>query len=72
LPDNPDAEAGQSLVRLLYVAEKILPDLGIAEHTGQEIQQQEWIALGIDPTEQATVVQEAKAVAEQARQLAIA
>mgnify|MGYP003497885881 FL=1 len=72
MPDNPDAEAGQPLVSLVHLAEKIMPDFGIPEHTGQQILPQEWIALGIEATEQDAIVQEVNTVAEQAKQLAIA
>ena len=72
MPDNPDAEAGQPLVSLVHLAEKIMPDFGIPEHTGQQILPQEWIALGIEATEQDDIVQEVNTAAEQVRQLAIA
>lgn len=72
MPDNPDAEAGQPLVSLVHLAEKIMPDFGIPEHTGQQILPQEWIALGIEATEQDAIVQEVNTAAEQVRQLAIA
>jgi len=71
-PDDADAEAGQPLASLVHLVEKILPDLGIPEHTGHGILPQEWIALGIDAAEQDAIVQEVNTVAEQARQLAIA
>mgnify|MGYP003439106886 CR=1 FL=1 len=71
MPDNVDAEAGQPLVSLIHLVEKILPDLGISEHTRNDIPPQEWMALGIDATERDVITQEVNAVAEQAKQLAI-
>lgn len=71
MPDNADAEVGQPLVNLVHLAEKILPNLGIPEHTGPEILPQEWINLGIEATESNDIIQEVKTVAEQAKQLAI-
>lgn len=40
-PDRP-------LVRMVSIAEKLLPDFGIAEHTGDTIDVQEWHELGIE------------------------
>lgn len=71
MPDNADAEVGQPLVNLVHLAEKILPNLGIPEHTGPEILPQEWINLGIEATESNDIIQEVNTVAEQAKQLAI-
>jgi HD-like signal output (HDOD) protein len=71
MPENADAEVGQPLVNLVHLAEKILPNLGIPEHTGPEILPQEWINLGIEATESNDIIQEVKTVAEQAKQLAI-
>jgi putative nucleotidyltransferase with HDIG domain len=39
--DNP-------LIRMVSLAEKLLPDLGIAEHTGAAIDEREWQELGIE------------------------
>jgi putative nucleotidyltransferase with HDIG domain len=40
--------AKNPLARLINLAEKILPDFGIAEHTTAEILEHEWTELGID------------------------
>lgn len=72
MPDNADAEAGQPLVNLVHLAEKLLPDLGIPEHMDRKILPQEWIGLGIDAIEQDAIAKEVETVAEQAKQLAIA
>lgn len=37
------------LVRLVIIAEKLLPDFGIAEHTGETVDESEWRELCIDP-----------------------
>lgn len=37
------------LVRLVNLAEKLLPDFGIAEHTNEAIDESEWRELSIDP-----------------------
>lgn len=47
-PYVEEVAAQNPLVRLVNLAEKILPDFGIAEHTGDKIQEREWTALGID------------------------
>lgn len=49
-PPCLDQDAGaNALVRLVALAEKLLPDFSIAEHTSGAITEQEWQALGIDP-----------------------
>ncbi len=69
-PDVVGAEAGQPLVRLVNLAERMVPDVGIAEHTAQEISEQEWQALGIDPAKAEEIAEQVAAVAEQAKQMA--
>lgn len=44
-----DVTVANPLVRLASVAEKLLPDFGIAEHTGEAIDESEWRELCIDP-----------------------
>ena len=70
-PDDANADEARSLVRLVSIAEKILPGFGITEHIGQEITQQEWLDLGIDPGEVDAILEEVKVAAEQTRQLNI-
>ncbi|MDZ4202042.1 MAG: HDOD domain-containing protein [Gallionella sp.] len=57
------------LVRLLSLAEKVLPDFGINEHTGGEITDEEWESLGIDPAEAEEISVMASEVAVQAAQM---
>jgi hypothetical protein len=42
---------GQSntLIRLLYMTERLLPDFGINEHGCDTINEADWVNLGIDP-----------------------
>jgi len=49
-PNNPRAAFGQPLVRMVNMAEKLLPTFGIFEHTPPDISNEEWLALGIDPS----------------------
>ncbi|MBY0475231.1 MAG: HDOD domain-containing protein [Nitrosomonas sp.] len=70
MPDKMDPEINQSLARLVNVAEKMLPDLAVTEHSAQEITEQEWIKLGIDPREVGTIAEEVEAIAKQVTQLA--
>jgi putative nucleotidyltransferase with HDIG domain len=44
-----DTTIANPLVRLVSVAEKLLPDFGIAEHTGDAPGEDEWRELCIDP-----------------------
>jgi HD-like signal output (HDOD) protein len=71
-PDEADAEVGQPLVSLVNYAEKMLSAFGVAEHTAQEITEQEWTDIGIDPSKAEVIVEEIATVADQARQLASA
>ncbi len=48
-PRNAQAAAGQPLVMMANMAEKLLPTFGMAEHTSPDIGDEEWQALGIDP-----------------------
>jgi putative nucleotidyltransferase with HDIG domain len=48
-PHADEASAGNSLVRLVNLAEKLLPNFGITEYCGTDISDQEWQELGIDP-----------------------
>lgn len=58
------------LVRLLSVAEKIMPDFGIAEHTGEIVTNFEWEELGINPSEADEICLQANELAVQAAQIA--
>ncbi|MER2512672.1 MAG: HDOD domain-containing protein [Nitrosomonas ureae] len=70
IPWKMDSKMNQSLVRLVNIAEKLLPDLGITEHSAQKITQQEWGNLGIDPNEADAIAEEIRIIAEQVAQLA--
>lgn len=49
-PSDANQIAGTNTqLRLVVLAEKLLADFGITEHTGSAITEQEWQALGIDP-----------------------
>lgn len=64
-PPYKDLEAAQNpMVLLLDIVEKLQANFGITEHTGGEIKDQEWRALGIDPDS-------AEDIAELADELAI-
>jgi len=69
-PDEEGSEAGQPLVSMVNIAEKILPEFGINEPAGAEISDQEWIALGIDPAKADEIHAKIAEVAGQAKELA--
>jgi len=69
-PDLEAAAAGQPLVSLVNFAERLLPDVGVAEHTKLEISAEEWLSLGINPDKAEDITAEIKTVAEQAKQMA--
>ena len=57
-PENP-------LVRLLSLAEKIVPNYGIAEHTGETPEEYEWQELGIDTADINDICEQARELAAQ-------
>ena len=69
-PENKHAAAGQPLVSMVNLAEKILPSFGIQEHTSSEISPEEWSALGIDPATTDKLIEEIKRQAEEAQETA--
>ncbi|MFM2407929.1 MAG: hypothetical protein RL358_671 [Pseudomonadota bacterium] len=54
------------LVKLLHLAERLLPDFGIAEHTGAGINDQEWLAIGILPSRAEELLDTTNEIAVQA------
>ncbi|MDD2720052.1 MAG: HDOD domain-containing protein [Gallionella sp.] len=50
-PYIAEAAADNYLVRLTSVAEKLLTNFGINEYCGVQVTDQEWLELGIDPSE---------------------
>ncbi|MBI5626976.1 MAG: HDOD domain-containing protein [Nitrosomonadales bacterium] len=70
-PPILDKEAGtNALVHLVAVAEKLLPNFSITEHTSGAITEQEWQALGIDPEKADDIQNSVNELAVQASQLA--
>ncbi len=69
-PDDEEAASGQPLVSLVNLAEKLLPDFGLAEHTGTEISAEEWEALGISEEKAEGIIEQVATIAEQAQQMA--
>lgn len=49
-PRNERAAVEQPLVDMVNLAEKLLPTFGIAEPVAMDIDDEEWLALGIDPS----------------------
>ncbi len=70
-PDSPEAAEGLMLIRLINIAEKILPVFGISELLAADISDQEWMSLNIAPEKQEEIRGKVLAQAEQAKQLAI-
>jgi eukaryotic-like serine/threonine-protein kinase len=68
---NPDAAPDQPLVRMLYLAEKILPSLGMAEYVNPAISDDDWEALGIAPDNAEEIIAQARADSELALQFAV-
>ena len=60
---------GNPLVRLVSLSEKIAPNFGIAEHTGDEIQEYEWLELGINPADVEDICAQVNELAVQTAQL---
>jgi eukaryotic-like serine/threonine-protein kinase len=68
---NPDADPEQALLRMLYLAEKILPSLGMAEYADPDIGDEDWEALGINPDDADEIIAQALADSELALQFAV-
>jgi putative nucleotidyltransferase with HDIG domain len=68
---QPNAAPEQVLARMLNLAEKILPSLGMAEYADQQIDDHEWEALGIAPDATAEIIAQARADSELALQFAV-
>ena len=68
-PHHPDATLGLPMIRLVNLAEKLLPNFSINEHTTQEITEDEWSNLGIPESKIDNIIEEAKTLAEHASQL---
>lgn len=68
--ENELAAAGQPLVSMVNLAEKILTSFGIAENSSAEITAEEWQALGIDPAKSEELIEQINLQAEEAKQTA--
>lgn len=69
-PNCEGANAGQPLIALLNLAEKLLPAFGISEHVVPDIDTQDWLLLGIDPARAEELTASVREQAEQAKQIA--
>lgn len=68
-PYVEEVAAENPLVRLVSLSEKVVPYFGIAEHTGDAIQQYEWAELGIDPADVEDICDQANELAVQTARL---
>jgi putative nucleotidyltransferase with HDIG domain len=66
-PDGAEAAAGQPIVHMISLAEKLLASFGINEHVDANINDEDWEVLGIDPSKAEEIGVQ---VAEQAEQAA--
>jgi putative nucleotidyltransferase with HDIG domain len=57
---TPDNAPEQPLARMIYIAEKILPSLGMAENVDPCIQDEDWEALGINPEDAEDIIAQAQ------------
>ncbi len=49
MPNVNETVSGQPLIRMVYIAEKLLPSFGIEEYVEPGVSDADWEALGIDP-----------------------
>lgn len=68
--DEEGSAQGQPLVSMVNIAEKILPEFCISKHKGEEVTEQEWLALGIDPAKADDIRGQIAEVAAQAYEFA--
>jgi HD-like signal output (HDOD) protein len=69
-PENEHAAAGQPLVSMVNIAEKVLAPFGIFEHVTVDISHEEWQALGIDPAKADKLIDQITKQAEEVKQTA--
>jgi HD-like signal output (HDOD) protein len=69
-PDAAEGQQGQTLARMVNLAEKLLPSFGVDEYVAPGISNEEWEALGIDPGKAGEVRKHVAEQAEQATQFA--
>ena len=67
-PDAAGAVVGQPLVRMINIAEKLLPSFGLNEYVAPGISAEEWEALGINPSKAEEVEEQVDEEVEQAIQ----
>jgi eukaryotic-like serine/threonine-protein kinase len=68
---HPEAIPDLALARVLYLAEKIQPSLGIPEYVDTCVDDADWIALGINPAEADSIIEQASENAEIALKFAV-
>lgn len=68
---TPDAAPGHLLARMIYIAEKIVPSLGMAEFVSSAIIDTDWEALGIHPDDTEQIIAQAQEDSELALQFAV-
>jgi putative nucleotidyltransferase with HDIG domain len=69
-PDAADAPKNQPLIRMVYIAEKMLPSFGMGEHVEAGIHDSDWEALSIAPANAEEILIQAAEQADQASQFA--
>lgn len=68
---SPDTAPQQLLARMICVAEKILPSLGMPEYVNPVVDDAEWEALGINPEDAEEIIAQAREDSELALQFAV-
>ena len=69
-PDEEGSAEGQPLVSMVNIAEKILPEFCIMKHEVEEVTEQEWAELGIDPDNIEDILSHVAEVSAQAYEFA--
>lgn len=69
-PDAAEAPKDQPLIRMVYIAEKMLPSFGMNEHVASGIHDSDWEALGIEPSNAEEILIQAAEQADQATHFA--
>jgi putative nucleotidyltransferase with HDIG domain len=72
-PDDAGATEAQTLVRLVNLAERLLPGFGVSEQGEQgepTISEEDWMKLGITPEKAEDIIEGIATIAEQAGQFA--
>jgi putative nucleotidyltransferase with HDIG domain len=70
-PDNPQAAIGQPLVKMVNLAEKLMPTFSVSRHAPADIAPEDWLALGIASDNVPKIIEMAQQHAHESGHMAV-